>query len=103
MSASRQERTAIATAVATVVVRLEAIEVAVEVTTFCMPPMSLVIRDCTSPVRVRVKNADRLALQVREDVGAQPVHDALAHLGADPGLHDAEHRRHGRDGDHAAR
>ena len=37
------------------VVRLEAIEVAVEVTTDCMPPMSLVIRDCTSPVRVRVK------------------------------------------------
>ena len=30
-------------------------DVAVEVTTFCMPPMSLVIRDCTSPVRVRVK------------------------------------------------
>ena len=57
MSASRQERTAIATAVATVVVRFEAIDVAVEVTTFCMPPMSLVIRDCTSPVRVRVKNA----------------------------------------------
>ena len=38
-------------------VRLEAIEVAVEVTTDCMPPMSLVIRDCTSPVRVRVKKA----------------------------------------------
>ena len=55
--ASRHERTAIATAVATVVVRFEAIEVAVEVTTLCMPPMSLVIRDCTSPVRVRVKNA----------------------------------------------
>ena len=46
-----------ATAVATAVVRLEAIEVAVEVTTDCMPPMSLVIRDCTSPVRVRVKKA----------------------------------------------
>ena len=57
ISASRHERTAIATAVATVVVRFEAIEVAVEVTTFCMPPMSLVMRDCTSPVRVRVKNA----------------------------------------------
>ena len=57
ISASRHESTAIATAVATVVVRFEAIEVAVEVTTICMPPMSLVIRDCTSPVRVRVKNA----------------------------------------------
>ena len=67
-----------ATAVATAVVRLEAIEVAVEVTTDCMPPMSLVIRDCTSPVRVRVKKAMRLALQVREHVGAQPVHHLLA-------------------------
>ena len=74
-------------------VRLEAIEVAVEVTTFCMPPMSLVMRDCTSPPRVRVKNADRLALQVGEHVGAQPVHDPLADLGGHPGLHDAEHRR----------
>ena len=45
-----------ATAVATTVVRLDATAVAVEVTTDCMPPMSLVIRDCTSPVRVRVKN-----------------------------------------------
>ena len=33
------------------------IEVAVEVTTVCTPPMSLAIRDCTSPVRVRVKKA----------------------------------------------
>ena len=55
ISASRQDRATIATAVATVVVRLEAIEVAVDVTTDCMPPMSLVIRDWTSPVRVRVK------------------------------------------------
>ena len=38
-------------------VRFDAIEVAVEVTTDCMPPMSLVMRDCTSPVRVRVKKA----------------------------------------------
>ncbi len=44
-----------ATAVAMTVVRFAATEVAVEVTTDCMPPMSLVIRDCTSPVRVRVK------------------------------------------------
>ena len=90
-----------ATAVATAVVRLEAIEVAVEVTTDCMPPMSLVIRDCTSPVRVRVKKRDRLPLQVGEDVGAQPVHDVLADLGADPGLDDAEGGGDGGDGDHA--
>ena len=54
---SRQDSATMATRVATTVVRLDAIEVAVEVTTACMPPMSLVIRDCTSPVRVRVKNA----------------------------------------------
>ena len=55
ISASRHDSATIAMAVATVVVRFEAIEVAVEVTTDCMPPMSLVMRDCTSPVRVRVK------------------------------------------------
>ena len=54
---NRQDSAAIAATVATEVVRLEAIDVAVDVTTDCMPPMSLVIRDCTSPVRVRVKNA----------------------------------------------
>lgn len=52
---SCQERAAIATSVAMTVVKFEATELAVEVTTCCMPPMSLVMRDCTSPVRVRVK------------------------------------------------
>ena len=37
--------------------RSETIDVAVFVTTLCTPPMSFEIRDCTSPVRVRVKNA----------------------------------------------
>jgi hypothetical protein len=32
-------------------------EVAVVVTTVSTPPMSLEMRDCTSPVRVRVKKA----------------------------------------------
>jgi hypothetical protein len=36
---------------------LETIDVAVLVTTFCTPPMSFEMRDCTSPVRVRVKKA----------------------------------------------
>ena len=45
------------TIVATTVVTFEAIDVAVFVTTFWTPPMSFEIRDCTSPVRVRVKNA----------------------------------------------
>ena len=56
-SVSRQSSTAIATVVASTVVTLETIEVAVVVTTVCTPPMSLAIRDCTSPVRVRVKKA----------------------------------------------
>ena len=56
-SASRQSRANIATTVARTVVTLETIDVAVEVTTVCTPPMSFAIRDCTSPVRVRVKNA----------------------------------------------
>ncbi|GAB2664434.1 hypothetical protein GCM10027068_50470 [Prescottella soli] len=55
-SERRQLSTAIATAVPTTVVRLDAIEVAVDVTTVCIPPMSLVSRDWISPPRVRVKN-----------------------------------------------
>ena len=45
MRESRHDRATIATAVAIAVVRLAAIEVAVEVTTDSMPPMSLVMRD----------------------------------------------------------
>ncbi len=54
---SRQSRTAIAMIVATTVVRLDTSVVAVVVTVACMPPMSLAMRDCTSPVRVLVKKA----------------------------------------------
>jgi hypothetical protein len=43
--------------VASTVVTFETIEVAVLVTTLSTPPMSLAMRDWTSPVRVRVKNA----------------------------------------------
>src|SRR5258706_1277550 len=57
MRESCQDRATMATAVATAVVRFAAMDVAVEVTTDSMPPMSLVIRDWTSPVRVRGKNA----------------------------------------------
>ena len=56
-SASRQSSTIRATAVASTVVTFDAIEVAVVVTTVSTPPMSLAMRLCTSPVRVRVKNA----------------------------------------------
>ncbi len=56
-AASRQSRKIIATIVASTVVTFESTDVAVEVTTFSIPPMSFAIRLCTSPVRVRVKNA----------------------------------------------
>ena len=56
-SASSQLSKSMPTIVATTVVTLDAIDVAVFVTTFCTPPMSFEMRDCTSPVRVRVKNA----------------------------------------------
>jgi hypothetical protein len=46
-----------AAAVPTVVVRFDAIDVAVFVTTDAMPPTSFWILDWTSPVRVRVKKA----------------------------------------------
>ena len=57
INASRQSRMHMATSDASTVVTFEAIDVAVVVTTLSSPPMSLAIRDCTSPVRVRVKNA----------------------------------------------
>ena len=56
-SASFQFRASMPTIVAATVVTFEAIDVAVFVTTLWTPPMSFEIRDCTSPVRVRVKNA----------------------------------------------
>ena len=87
---SRQSSASIATIVAITVVRLETSEVAVEVTVACMPPMSLAMRDCTSPVRVRVKNASDMRCRWRVDGGAQVVHDALADGGGDQGLQDAE-------------
>ncbi len=55
--ASSQFSSAMPIIVAATVVTFEAIDVAVFVTTLCTPPMSFEIRDCTSPVRVRVKNA----------------------------------------------
>ena len=56
-TARRQSSRTMATTVATTVVTFWTIEVAVLVTTDCTPPMSLAIRDWTSPVRVRVKKA----------------------------------------------
>ncbi len=56
-SASFQLSASMPIIVAATVVALDAIDVAVLVTTLWTPPMSFEIRDCTSPVRVRVKNA----------------------------------------------
>ena len=56
-SASCQLSRIMPTIVASTVVTLETIDVAVLVTTPWTPPMSFEMRDCTSPVRVRVKNA----------------------------------------------
>ena len=65
MIASCQSRMHIATSDAITVVAFCAIEVAVVVTTLSRPPMSLAIRDCTSPVRVRVKNASDIRCRWR--------------------------------------
>ncbi len=64
-SASRQSSRTIATTLAITVVTLPTIDAAVEVTTFCTPPMSLAIRDWISPVRVRVKNASESRCRCR--------------------------------------
>ena len=61
----RQSSRNIATTVASTVVTLATIEVAVEVTTSCTPPMSFASRDCTSPVRVRVKKASERRCRCR--------------------------------------
>ena len=53
----RQSRTAMAMSAAMTVVALDTSDVAVVVTVACMPPMSLAMRDWTSPVRVLVKKA----------------------------------------------
>ena len=60
-SVSSQERTSMAMRVLMKMTLLESTLETVVVTTVCTPPTSLAIRDCTSPVRVSVKNlSDRL-------------------------------------------
>ena len=100
-AASSQFSRIIATEVAMTVVRLETIEVAVVVTTLCTPPMSLEMRDCTSPVRVRVKNASDSRWRWRVDGGAQVVHHLLADEVRLPRLGDTDRAGDDRDHDHA--
>jgi hypothetical protein len=75
--------------VATTVVRLDVMFVAVFVTTFWTPPMSLLIRDCTSPVRVRVKKASESRCRCRK-----------TDLVREERLNHAEDSRQDRDHDH---
>ena len=100
ISARRQSSSAIATVVAITVVAFCAIVVAVLVATLSMPPMSLAIRDWTSPRARAREERERQPLQVAVDGDAQVVHDALADLGRDVGLHDAQRRGRDRDRDH---
>ncbi len=65
ITARRQSRMHMATSEAITVVAFWAIVVAVVVTTLSRPPMSLAIRDCTSPVRVRVKKASDIRCRCR--------------------------------------
>ena len=64
-AARRQSSSSIAITVASTVVTFESTDVAVDVTTFSIPPMSFAIRLCTSPVRVRVKNASERRCRCR--------------------------------------
>ena len=64
-AARRQSSSTIATTVASTVVTFERTDVAVDVTTFSIPPMSFAIRLCTSPVRVRVKKASESRCRCR--------------------------------------
>jgi len=87
--------------VAIAVVRFEAMDVAVE------GDDRLHSADVVGDARLHLtgpgagEEADRLALQVGEHVGAQPVHDLLADLGANPGLDDAQRGGNGGHGEHA--
>ena len=64
-AARRQSSRIIAATVASTVVTFESTDVAVVVTTVSIPPMSFAIRLCTSPVRVRVKNASESRCRCR--------------------------------------
>ena len=90
------------TIVAITVVAFETIDVAVLVTTFCTPPMSFEIRDCTSPVRVRVKNASDRRCRWRKTAVRRSCITSLADLVREQRLPDAERARDDRDRDHAA-
>ena len=88
--------------VATTVVTLDAIEVAVFVTTFCTPPMSFEIRDCTSPVRVRVKNASDRRCRCRKTAARRSCITRWPTWLESSVWIDAEHAGHDRDRDHPA-
>ena len=88
-AARRQSSSTIATTVASTVVTFESTEVAVDVTTVSIPPMSFAIRLCTSPVRPREEGQGE-ALEMAVDRGAQVVHHRLADEVREERLPDAE-------------
>ena len=90
-----------ATTVASTVVTFESTDVAVDVTTVSMPPMSFAMRLCTSPVRVPREEGERQPLQMAIDGSPQVVHDRLADLVREQRLEDADDAGHDRDRDHA--
>ena len=91
-----------AIAVPTAVVTLDAIEVAVEVTTDCMPGDVVGQPGLDLAAAGAGEEGERLALEVAEDVGPQAVHDLLADAGGDEGLAEAEHGGRDGDGEHPA-
>ena len=91
-----------AMAVPTTVVTLDAIEVAVEVTTDCIPATSLVSRDWTSPPRVRVKKASDWRCRWPKTSVRRRCMTSWPTRVEMPGLADAEHGGGDGDGEHAA-
>ena len=91
ISDSCQDSATMAATVATAVVRFVAMLVAVEVTTACMPPMSLVMRDWISPLRVRVKNPTDWRCRWVKTSERSRCMTCWPMRVADPGLEDTEH------------
>ena len=89
-SARRQSRTNMAITLATTVVTLATIEVAVEVTTLCTPPMSLAMRRLHLAGARAGEERERQPLQVAVHGRAQVVHHPLADLVGEQRLVDAE-------------
>ena len=85
------------------VVTFETIDVAVLVTTLWTPPMSFEMRDCTSPVRVRVKNASDSRCRWRKTAVRRSCITRWPTWFESSVCQHAEHAGDDRDRDHPAR